>query len=179
MRSEHSVNERPGIWWFHVVERRVDRGFMILGGVLVFSLMLLIACDVAGRYFFNKPITGTLEISQNVMVLLVFSSIPYYQLTHGHMTITMLTERVPPKVRFWLSVVANFITAGTCALLAWQTFANTAHSFKLKETATGLLQIPLWPPKSAIFVCFSLLGIHFLVKLAELVAGGLSSRRRT
>ena len=42
-----------------------------IGMVMFVFLMLIGASDVIGRYIFNRPITGTLEISQILMAGMV------------------------------------------------------------------------------------------------------------
>ena len=47
-----------------------------LGATLLFGMMLLTTADVILRYFFNRPITGSFELTQYLMVMIVSLLLP-------------------------------------------------------------------------------------------------------
>ncbi len=68
---------------------------MAIGGVVIILLMLHITADVAGKYFFNTPIIGTLEIvSRYYMVAVVFLPLAFVQIRRQHLTVEMFTMKI-------------------------------------------------------------------------------------
>ena len=44
----------------------------VVAGVVLFALMLLTTADVIGRYFFNAPITGVVDLTEFSVLLMTF-----------------------------------------------------------------------------------------------------------
>ena len=66
--------------------KNIDKGIRSLnvllayaGSYVLFGMMLLTIFDVIGRYIFNLPITGAYEITEAMMVTVVFFFIGYAQ----------------------------------------------------------------------------------------------------
>lgn len=53
----------------------------------LFVLTFLVTSDVIGRYIFMRPIKGTEDISEIIMVLTVFLSLGLTQYVKGHVSI--------------------------------------------------------------------------------------------
>ena len=66
---------------------RVLNGVGLLGLVV---LALVTVTDVMGRYLFNRPLLGALELSELLMVFLAFACFAYTELQNGHVEIDML-----------------------------------------------------------------------------------------
>ena len=47
---------------FSDILQKVEDGFIIFGGVLVFILMMVTVIDVSGRYKLSAPIKGSVEV---------------------------------------------------------------------------------------------------------------------
>ena len=73
-----------------------------LGMISVFALgalMFLGAIDVIGRYVFNYPIMGALEISQILLAALVFFGLAYTQMGRKHITVGLAYAKLPPRLK--------------------------------------------------------------------------------
>jgi len=57
---------------------------------LMFLLMAMTCVDVAGRYFFNRPLPGGLELTEITMVLLVFAGLPIVTTAREHVTVDIV-----------------------------------------------------------------------------------------
>jgi TRAP-type C4-dicarboxylate transport system permease small subunit len=78
----------------------------------------------------------------------------------------LLTEFVNNKWRRRLSIAANLITllgSGWMSYLSWGLFAK---SYRIKEATYGL-DLPLYPWKFLVMLCFLLMGLQCLVMLIE------------
>ena len=68
-----------------------------VGGYVLFGMMILTTCDVIGRYLFNLPITGAYEISEAMMVTVVFFFIGYAQAAKAHVAVDLVVKVLPGK----------------------------------------------------------------------------------
>ncbi|MFQ5850539.1 MAG: TRAP transporter small permease subunit [Candidatus Binatia bacterium] len=133
-----------------------------LSGLVLFFMMFLITFDVAGRYLLSEPITGTLEITEFLMVFVIFLSISCVQQRKGHIRVQILTRRLPPKAEIAVDILAHLVALLFFLLIAWQSGASALSSWEFREASEGLLQIPIYPPKFAISLGSLLMGGQIL-----------------
>lgn len=112
--------------------------------------MCLIVLDVARRQLTGRSIIGVLEYSEIAMVLIVYLSLGYGQMTRSHVAVDLFLARLTPKARTTLDT-AVLLTMGL--LLLWFAFHATdaaLSSFERREVRTGLAGVAVWPAKLAI-----------------------------
>ena len=69
-------------------------------GVLAL-MMFLTAADVLLRYLFNRPISGTMELTSYMMAVLVGFGLSYCALKKGLITVEIFTSRLSPRIQAW------------------------------------------------------------------------------
>jgi TRAP-type C4-dicarboxylate transport system permease small subunit len=166
IRDQETVQEPPRSWLAAVIE------FMHgAAGWLLLFLVFLITLDVTGRYFLSRPITGTLEISEFLMVFVIFLSIASVQRKKGHIRVQLLTRNLPRFAATVLDVMAHILAIAFFLLIAWQAGVSAMSSLDFREASEGLLQIPIYPAKFAI-------SIGSLVIVGQLLVDVASQARR-
>ena len=139
------------------------RGFGVISSLATFVMMALVVVNILGRYLFNKPLDGTLEFTESLLVLIIFLSLALTQYDGGHIRVTLLTRRLPKAYARALTVFCMLAGAAFfvwCAYAAWK-FALQSWSFKEQEW--GTVVFPLYPVKFVVFVGILLLAIQFLL----------------
>lgn len=139
------------------------RGFGMVSAVSTFATMLLVGVNVLGRYLFNAPLTGTLEFTESLLVLIIFFSLALTQYDGGHIRVTLLTRRLSVASQRALTVFAMLCGAiffAWCAYAAWR-FAY--ESWTVNEYEWGTVAFPLYPVKFVVFGGIVLLAIQFLL----------------
>lgn len=142
---------------------RILRGFGIISEVATFVMMVLVVANIFGRYVFNKPIDGTLEFTESLLVLIIFLSLGLTQYDGGHIRVTLATRLLPRPYARAATVFAMLAGAaffGWCAYAAWN-FAYQAWTFNEQEW--GTVVFPLWPVKFVVFIGILMLAIQFLL----------------
>jgi TRAP-type C4-dicarboxylate transport system permease small subunit len=142
---------------------RLLRACGVISSVSTFVMMVLVVANVAGRYLLNKPVTGTLEFTESLLVLIIFLSVALTQYDGGHIRVTLLTRRLPKLHARALTVASMLVGAaffGWCAYAAWK-FAYQAWTFDEQEW--GTVVFPLWPMKFVVFIGIAMLAIQFLL----------------
>ena len=66
--------------------------------IFVFIMMFLTAADVLGRYIFSRPIYGAQDVTELMLVVIVFFGIPYLQFVKGHIKVELLFSRLSTKI---------------------------------------------------------------------------------
>lgn len=120
---------------------------MIKIGSIVLAIMTLwVFADAMGRYFFNHPLPGTLEITEEyLMVIIVFFAISYTQKVDGHVKVDIFLPYIPAKARVLLEKTNRLIILGFSTLIVIQGFQQFLNAVKLHSVSRGVLAYPLAP----------------------------------
>lgn len=104
----------------------------------------LTVIDVAGRYFLGMPLQGAFEISELLMGLTVFASLPLATRSDAHLTIGLLTDRLYGRAQLVHRVTILVISFLALAFIGWRMGVQTSI-FHQSQIATGSLRLPIWP----------------------------------
>ncbi len=116
---------------------RLLRGCGLISSVATFLMMLVVVANIVGRYLFNRPLTGTLEFTESLLVIIIFLSIALTQYDGGHIRVNILTRRLPKRAARGFTVLA--MLAG-CAFFTWCAYAAwifAAQSYSFKRAGMG------------------------------------------
>src|SRR6516225_12120918 len=69
---------------------RLDRALGAAAAVLLFGLMSLTTADVIGRYLFNWPLRGAFEITELLLLTLIFAGLPLASRADEHVTLDFI-----------------------------------------------------------------------------------------
>jgi len=150
------------------VERAV-RGVIeacgIIGVIILLAMMMMTVFDVILRYFFSRPIIGSMEISVVLMVCVVFLGIGWCALKDGHISVDIITGKLSKRSRALLNGFDNIVTLVLALVIAWRSFIE-ALSAKEMEVTSPILGIPRYPfvfvTSFGFFLLFSAALILFL-----------------
>ena len=137
-----------------------------LGAFVLVAMMLLTTADVIGRYFFNKPILGALEITEFLVLILIFSFLAHTQAKKGHVSVDILFQHLPQSVQTIVDFINHLLCLGLMALIAYMGY-HRALEIKSFGEATNNLGIVKYP--FAFFVVFgcAVLCIEYLRNLID------------
>ncbi|MEX2615781.1 MAG: TRAP transporter small permease [Alphaproteobacteria bacterium] len=137
--------------------------FAVLAGMVTFATMWLIDANVLMRKFFNTPVQGSFELTEAGLVLIVFLSLAYTQYKRGHIRVTLLTRHLPIAVQHRLYIIVLFVGALFFAWCSYAAYTNAIRSYGMNEQEWGVIQLPIWPLKSAIVLGTALISVQYLL----------------
>lgn len=143
---------------------------LVLGtvaGAALFGMMMLTFFDVVGRKFLNHSIVGSVELTELMMLALIFGALPLASLAGEHVIFDLLDAILPEKVKRWQSVISNLICTFLVGCAAWFVFERAARTLMMGDT-TAQLQIPVAPFH---YAAASLLVVCALLHLYLALAG--------
>ncbi len=103
--------------------------------------MVLTVANVILRDFFDKPIMGTPELSEFMMVLVVFLALAWCAVTRKHVKVELIVNRFSPRLQAILNGITLLLTLGVFVIITWQ---SALESMVVYDT-TSLLRIPHTP----------------------------------
>lgn len=124
--------------------RPASRAINHVGFVFLLVLMLFIVVHVAGRYFFNLPIPGAVELIQFLMVFVVFLGFGYCAVQRGNVSVDLIVARLPRRTQAVVDAITCFLGIGVVSLITWQG-AVQAIDLWYSGHVSGVLAIPHFP----------------------------------
>jgi len=148
--------------------RKITGWYSVLGEIAAGFAGVMICLDVIARFVFNSPFTGSYELTQLALGVLTFSVLAYLQTTHRHITVNIVTSRLPHKVSRVLQIITTILCVAACILLAVMIVKQGLLLTSQKSVSPSLL-IPYWPFYMFTAFSFILFGIAFLIDAVILV----------
>ena len=150
----------------------VSRLLNAIGAFTSLVMVLLVTAHVLSRFIFKKPLIGTVELEELMLVLLVFLGMAYTQLEGRHISVDFITSRLPEKVRDTLKCITFLLSTALFICMSWQSVVLSITYLK-KHVATFHLQIPtfwlLWTIALGLFLFSVLIFVDFLKSLSGLL----------
>jgi TRAP-type C4-dicarboxylate transport system permease small subunit len=133
-------------------------------------MMLLTVADVFMRYFFNAPITGTTEITELMLVIVIFPALAWCALTQRHVRVDLFVSRFSPLVQAVIDAITHLLALAIFIVITWQSFLE---AMEVRST-TSLISLPYAPfywimSFGLVLFCLSIvvLVIEYLIKIGE------------
>ncbi len=114
-----------------------------ISSMILLFMMLLTIADVSGRYFFNKPITGTYELTGLLLAITVFFSLGKAQLMNNHIEIDVITNKFSYKIQKILQSCISFMVIILLVLMTWQLYEYSYRLYRSEELS-GDLGLPVY-----------------------------------
>ncbi len=132
---------------FSALVERFALAVLLVGGAGMLTAMFLGFGDVVGTQFLGWPIPGVLEITESTMTLIVFGALAYAQIRRNHIRVELVYSHMGPRVRAAMDVIADVAALTFFGFLLSEAIAEGLTSWRIRETADGLLQFPLYPAR--------------------------------
>ncbi len=115
-----------------------------VGNVALAAMMLLTTADVVGRYFFNAPVLGAYEITEYLMLILVFAFLAVAQRDKAHINVDIVFNRLSTRLQTIFDRFNHVVCLAMMSLVAWM---GVRHTLELRQTGESslLLKIPDYP----------------------------------
>lgn len=142
----------------------------IIAGIVLIGIMLLTTADVALRFFFNAPITGSSEITQRFIIVAGFLGLGWCALGNQHIKVDLLIGRLSAKAQKVFTVF-NYLVVGAVSVLISVNCYKQARLVKMMNVQSQLLAIPNYPFYLVISFSYMLLALTILFLIVRAFAG--------
>lgn len=125
-------------------KRSLSTYLSYIGNIALAFMMLLTTTDVLGRYFFNSPVLGAYEITEYLMLIMVFSYLALAQSQKAHINVDIVFNRLPARLQRILERFNHIVCLLVMILVTWKSAQRIAE-LKSTSEASLLLKIPDYP----------------------------------
>jgi len=158
--------------WIERTQRKVERTACYVAAGLVFIMIFPTTVDVILRYVFNAPLPEIFQLTEFMMVGLVYLAIAYVQSLKEHIKIEIVTSRLPLRIQEGLDLFGYAIGLLIFSIITWQSGRQAWEAWVTQDYTMGIVHFPLWPAKSILSLgtglfCIRLILdiVHSLIKL--------------
>ena len=141
--------------------------------VAVCLIMILTVTDVFMRYVFNIPVTGSTELVEFLMVILILGVVPA-ALENRHITVDVLMERLTPKGRAFFDSITLFSGMLLVAIMGWRALVTSLFMIS-NDVRSPTLDISIYPFYIIVSVGFILLFISMIAIFVKKVTAVLKA----
>ena len=132
-----------------------------LAAVALFAIMVLTFFDVGGRKLLSESIPGSLELTELLMVVVIFAALPLVSMRGEHVVFDSMDALLPPLVRKLQIALVHLLCVALLLGLAWLMW-KTGSEFAQSGETTAQLKITKAPFIYGMAVLCALTGLVHL-----------------
>ncbi|KJY82995.1 TRAP C4-dicarboxylate transporter [Vibrio galatheae] len=126
-------------WEFNA--QLLDKLLKLCACVILFSMMTLTCIDVVGRYLFEHPVTGSVELTEILLGALIFSTMPLVTWRKEHISVDLTDSVIPQKVKNIRDVGFDLVVAISLFVIGFKVW-ELAGRAEMYGEMTEYLEIP-------------------------------------
>jgi TRAP-type C4-dicarboxylate transport system permease small subunit len=147
-------------------ERRVDGLLGVAASAILLAMMFLTVVDVVARYVFSRPVRGAFEVTELMLLVLIFAGLPLVSFSDEHAVMDFIDRLFGPRGRDRLQRFVQVANASFMFLLAWLVWRKADRIWAYRD-ATDVLRIVYGPFVYFMAVTLALAGVIHLYKVVE------------
>lgn len=140
----------------------LDQLCSLISGIALFAIMVLTFLDVTGRKLLDNSITGSLELTELLMVVVIFGALPLVSRKGEHVVFDSLDSFWPKGFVKFQKALVNLLCSVALLALGWL-MVSTGIDFASFGETTAQLKISKAPFIMGMGLMCALAGIVHLV----------------
>jgi len=147
-------------------KRRADALLGVVASAILFAMMAVTVVDVVARYVFSRPLRGAFEVTELMLLVLIFAGLPLVSFADEHATMDFIDRILGPRSQRWLERAVQLTNAAFMFLLMWLVWGKADRIWAYRDS-TDVLRIVYGPFVYFMAVTLGLAGLIHLYKIAE------------
>lgn len=116
----------------------ISKWLAYFGGVVLTGIALMTVVSIAGRALIwagRGPIQGDFELVELGVVIAIFSFLPWSQMNRQQVTVDILVDTFPPRIRTFLGMLGDMAMALASGVIAWRLWLGMGERMPLGSDA--------------------------------------------
>ncbi len=122
---------------------RLQRAQLRVASVALVVLMMVTVVDVLLRYLFNKPIRGSYDIVECMLLIFVFHGMAAAFFGRRNIVIDIIDSFIAARVIVWLIRLADVLSIVVLVLIFWAMITPAVQIYQYGDVKLDS-QIPIW-----------------------------------
>ncbi|WCE30897.1 TRAP transporter small permease [Vibrio sp. SCSIO 43137] len=138
---------RASVLWFtkswEYCAQLLDTALKLFASAALMFMMTLTCVDVAGRYLFDKPVTGSVELTEILLGSLVFLTMPLVTWRKEHISVDLTDSIIPRGIKNIRDMGFDIAVAASLSVIGVKVWDLGDRAFRYGEM-TEYLEIPTY-----------------------------------
>ena len=147
-------------------KRHADALLGVVASAILLAMMFLTVVDVVARYAFNRPLRGAFEVTELMLLVLIFAGLPLVSFSNEHATMDFIDRLLGPRAQRSLEALVQLVNAAFMFLLTWLVWLKADRIWGYRDS-TDVLRIVYGPFVYFMAVTLGLAGVIHLYKIIE------------
>ncbi|MCL6558209.1 MAG: TRAP transporter small permease [Firmicutes bacterium] len=139
-----------------------------IGQITLAAVMFLIVLNVLLRMLWNKPVPGTVELTEMLGAVLLAMGVAHCQVTKGHIFVDVLVQKFSPQMQRAVDALMSTLALFFTVLLARETLVFGVEMAR-KNYKTADLLLPVFPVICLVGLGFLMLALVILLDLVKAI----------
>ena len=147
-------------------KRHADALLGVAASTILLLMMALTVVDVVARYVFSRPLRGAFEVTELMLLVLIFAGLPLVSFSDEHAVMDFVDRVIGPVAQRRLERVVQLVNAAFMFLLTWLVWRKADRIWAYRD-ATDVLRILYGPFVYFMAVTLALAAMIHLYKVVE------------
>jgi len=134
--------------------------------VAIFVLMLLTTVNVIVRKLGIWGVPDAFDMTNLLMILIVFCALAYQESVKEHIRVDMLVEMLPNILKHIVNALFDLLTVGTLGYFSYAYYTEISRRLR-SGAASQILKIPEWPFCIVVAVVSALFALTVLLNMID------------
>lgn len=143
----------------------IEKTLCTIGSIALGMMAIVLGVGIVSRYVFGYPIPGIYDIVQLLLVWVVFLSLSFTQKGERHIRVEIILRYLSERKRLYLDIAALIFGCILCSMMSYQAAKLAWSSLIVQEYWPGLLRVPIYPSKIALFLGILTFAIRLLLEV--------------
>jgi TRAP-type C4-dicarboxylate transport system permease small subunit len=148
---------------------KLNKVAMAIAGIALTFIVVLTTLDVVLRAL-GRPILGTYEVVAIFGGIIIGLAAPLTSWRRGHISVDMVTSKLPSKARNFTNIVTRCVAVGLCLVIG-RGIIRIGTDFWAGGEVSNTLQMPLYPVAYGIAACFFTLALVLFCDILKIFGG--------
>ncbi|EGG95503.1 TRAP-type C4-dicarboxylate transport system, small permease component [gamma proteobacterium IMCC1989] len=136
----------------------------LIGGAVIFAVVLLAVANILGRKLFDLPVDGYIDWTEQSMAFFAFMGIAYCQRQGGHIRMDIFVGKLRGRMLWSFELISTFIMFVMTLLLTYGSYVHFLRAWTNGDSSFDI-ELPTWPAKLIVPVALSLLSLRLALQL--------------
>ena len=138
---------------------------MWIAAFCILAMTVIGGLDVLSTAIFRQPLHTTLEVTETLMVFIVYLGLGIVHQNRSHIAVDLFYLRMRPRLQRGVDMLVLVLMFAFFAILAWRGFLAAQRAWNVGEYAPALIPFPLFPARFALATGLTLAAVNCLFEL--------------